>query len=121
MSTTPAAEPAGTTSPATVPPAAAPTGPGATIDVRRLAATRGAIITLTGSVGRNAAAMLSRQLHAELEAGSTVIVVNLRQVDSCDPTTVEVLAIARERARAAGIALHVVDPAEHVTTDRRSR
>jgi anti-anti-sigma regulatory factor len=86
--------------------------PGATIEVRHVDAADGVIITMTGVIGRNDAAILSKQLHTELDAAPTVVVVNLSQVHSCDPTGREVLATARGRAQAAGIALHVIAPSD---------
>jgi anti-anti-sigma regulatory factor len=74
-------------------------------------------ITVGGDLGRNDAAVLSRQLHTALETAPSVVVVNVCAVTGADPCAQEVLAVARDRARAANIALHVVDPHHHLTDD----
>jgi anti-anti-sigma regulatory factor len=93
-------------------PPAQPATPGATVEVRHVDAAGGVIIRVTGVVGRNDAEVLSKQLHTELDAGPTVLVVNLVGVQSCDQAGREAIALARERAHAEGVALHVVDPDE---------
>jgi hypothetical protein len=50
---------------------AKPSTPGATIEVRHVDAGRGVTITTVGMIGRNDAAVLSRQLHTELDATET--------------------------------------------------
>ncbi len=95
----------------------ASTGAGARIEAHR-DTTGGVIITVRGDLGRNDAALLSRQLHSALETAASVVVVNARAVAGADPCAEEVLAVARDRARVANIALHVVDPHHHLTHDR---
>ena len=53
---------------------------------------------------------LSRHLHAELDAAPTVMVIDLVQVSCCHRSGRDALAVARERVRVAGVALHLVDP-----------
>jgi anti-anti-sigma regulatory factor len=83
--------------------------PAASIDVHHVDAAGGVIITVVGAIGCHDAAVLSRHLHAELDADPTVVVVNLSRVSSCGQAGREVLAAARERARATGVGLHLVD------------
>jgi hypothetical protein len=97
---------------------ATPSAPGATIEVRHVDAATGVIITVAGVVGRNDAAILSRQLHTVLDAAPAVVVVNLSQVLCVAVACRDVLATARDRAHAAGIALHVVDPGNCIANDR---
>ena len=70
-----------------------------------------------GAIGRNDAAVLSTCLHTELDADPAVIVVNLSQVHVCDPAGLEVLTVGPERARAAGVGLHLVDPGAPARAD----
>lgn len=93
-----------------------PTGLGAWIEARH-DTTGGVIITAGGDLGRNAVAVLSRQLHSALESAPGVVVVNVRAVTGADPCAQEVLAVVRDRTRAANIGLHVVDPHHHLTDD----
>lgn len=132
-SAAPAAAPARSVRPATVPsPRAAAAGASSVSNrMRARIETRGAtwggvIITVCGELGRNDSAVLSRQLHSALERGPSVVVVNLRAVSTVDRCAGEILTVARERARAAGIALHVVDPFylladEHVEPSSKSK
>jgi ABC-type transporter Mla MlaB component len=95
-----------------------PITPWSTIEVRHVDAAGGVLITMAGVIGRNDAAILSKQLHTALDAAPTVLVVNLSQVVSCDQAGPEVLATARERADAAGIALHVIGPTDLLAGDQ---
>jgi anti-anti-sigma regulatory factor len=94
-----------------------PTGAGARIEARH-DTMGGVIITVGGDLGRNDAAVLSRQLHTALETTPSVVVLNVRAVTGTDPCVHEVLAVAQDRARTANIALHVVDPHHHLTDDQ---
>jgi anti-anti-sigma regulatory factor len=75
--------------------------PGAMLEVRYVDAAGGVVVTVCGVIGRNDAAVLSKHLHTALDAAPTVV-VNLRRVQGYDPAGSEVLAQARERARAGG-------------------
>ena len=117
---TPVSRPCRRPQPRPAPPPAVgrvPTGAGARIEARP-DTTDGVIITVGGDLGRNDAAVLSRQLHTALETAPSVVVLNVRAVTSADPCGHEVLAVARDRARTANIALHVVDPHHHLTDDQ---
>lgn len=96
---------------------ATPSAPGATIEVSQVDTATGVIITVSGVVGRNDAAVLSKQLHTVLDAAPSVVVVNLSHVLWVALSCRDVLTTARERASAAGIALHVVDPDHCVAGD----
>jgi anti-anti-sigma regulatory factor len=82
--------------------------PGATIDVRRVDAAGGVIVTVAGTIDRNDAARLGHSLQDELDAEPTVLVINVGRVNSCAAEGVEVLSTVRERARAAGIGFHLL-------------
>ena len=83
--------------------------PGATIELRRTDACTGVTVTVTGEMGHGDAAVLSRCLHAELDALPSVVVVDVRGVTRRGRTYSEVLEVARTRARCAGIGMHVLD------------
>ncbi len=91
--------------------------PGAGIEVRRVDATGygpGAVlVTVTGD-GRHDAAILSRAPHHAFDDGVPVVVVDLGAAGRCDPAALEVLACARDRARSAGIGLHLLDRGQPV-------
>lgn len=95
-----------------------PSAPGATIEVRHVDAATGVIVSVTGVIGRNDAAVLSRQLHTTLDAAPAVVVVNLSQVLCVAMACRNVLATVRDRARSDGIALHVVDPGDCLAGDQ---
>jgi anti-anti-sigma regulatory factor len=82
--------------------------PGATIDVRRVDAAGGVIVTVAGTIDRNDAARLGHSLQNELDAEPTVLVINVGRVISCAAEGVEVLSTVRERARDAGIGFHLL-------------
>jgi anti-anti-sigma regulatory factor len=90
---------------------------GASIELRHLEAHGGVLFTVAGAIGRNDAALLSARLHAELDARPAVVVINLSQVTSCDQAGIDVLTVARQRARIDGVGLHLVDVAG-TTADR---
>lgn len=89
---------------------AAPASPplGATIDVRRVAAAGGVIVTVAGTIGPGDAARLSRCLHGELDAEPTVLVIDVGRVLACLDEGVEVLTVVCARAREAGVGLHLL-------------
>jgi hypothetical protein len=61
---------------------------------------------VVGVIGEQDADELGRHLHAALDAGPTVVVVNLSGVPRCEPAGVQILTEAHDRARRRGIALH---------------
>lgn len=67
-----------------------------------------AVLTLSGEVGRDDAAILSRCLHREMDRGVTLLVVQLRHEGPAPVWLEEVLRVARARARRKGIGLRVV-------------
>lgn len=54
--------------------------------------------------------MLSRQLHHSVDLGTTMITVDARAVTGCVPGIGQVPIVAAARARAAHVALRVIDP-----------
>jgi anti-anti-sigma regulatory factor len=80
--------------------------PRARIELRPVGAARGITITVVGPINERDADELGRHLQAALDAGPTVLVVNLSGVPRCEPAGVQVLAEARDRARHRGVALH---------------
>lgn len=66
------------------------------------------IITVSGSVTAPDATELGEHLRRELDREPSVVVVDLSAVPACDRAGLEVLSQVRDRARAGGIALHLV-------------
>ena len=80
----------------------------ARIELRPVGAARAIMVTVLGAVTDPDAAELSRYLHAALDAGPAVVVVNLSSVQLCEPAGVRVLVEARDRAHTAAVALHLL-------------
>ena len=90
--------------------------PGASIDVRRVEAAGGVIVSVSGTIDRNDAARLGRCLQVELDTEPTVLVINLGGVSSCSSEGVEVLTTIRGRARESGVGFHLLhlgNPSAH--------
>ena len=79
------------------------------VHLRAIEAAGGVVVTVDGAISDRDAALLSRSLHAQLDAEPALIVVDLSRVPSCDLTGRHVLGLARERANAAGIELQLAD------------
>lgn len=82
--------------------------PRARIELRPVGAARGITITVVGTITEPDAPALSHHLHAALDAGPAVVVVNLSGVPHCEPTGLGVLTAARDRAHTIGVALHLL-------------
>ena len=99
------------------PPATTVPSPSARISRRHLGRGSGALFTVAGAVGAHDAAVLSRCLHAQLDGcataapdtASTVIVVDLTEVESYGSELVELLVVAEERAKTVAVGLHVLE------------
>jgi len=73
-------------------------------------AVHGVVVSVVGHVDPQGAAILSCRLNGVLDvAPSVVVVVDLGAVGEVDQAALEVLAVARERARDVEIDLHLID------------
>ena len=97
--------------------------PSATVELRRTETGEGVMLCVRGEVGRGDAAVLSRRLHAELDALPAVVVVDVRCVTRCEASWREVLEVVRRRSRADGVGMHVLEddrsgvPLPHTDSD----
>jgi anti-anti-sigma regulatory factor len=81
----------------------------ATIEVRPVHAVHGVVVSVVGHVDPQGAAILSCRLNGVLDVAPSVVVVDLGAVGEVDQAALEVLAVARERARDVEIDLHLID------------
>lgn len=81
----------------------------ATVEIRPVTAIDGVVVSVVGDVDAPGAATLSCRLHGVLDGAPAVVVVDLGAVGALDPAVLEVLAVARERARDDGVSVHLVD------------
>lgn len=95
------------TDPATTAGEEVATCPAARVVVRR-PGPGSVVLTFTGEVGRDDAAILRRCVHREMDRGATLVVVQLRLEGPAPQWLAEVLREARDRARHEGIGLRVV-------------
>ena len=84
-----------------------PAFPSATFVLRR-PDPGSAVMTLSGEVGRDDAAVLSRCMHRELDRGPELLVLELRHDAPGPECLCEVVRVARERAREIGTGFRVV-------------
>lgn len=109
--------------------------PSATIARRRVGAIDGVVVTVKGAMGPGDATALRHCLDREMDGvrlpaqasrhdpehvrGSdespdthvvpSVVVVDVGEVTACDAAVLEVLVVARERARSSNVGLHILD------------
>ena len=95
------------TDPATTAGEEVATCPGARVVVRR-PGPGSVVLTLSGEVGRDDAAILRRCVHREMDRGAMLVVVQLRHEGLASRWLGEVLREARDRARREGVGLRVV-------------
>jgi anti-anti-sigma factor len=72
------------------------------------------ILAVSGELDLAAAASLEEELDRVLEAGSPVIVVDLKELDFIDSTGLSVLVRAHQRAQESGLELGLVNPGAQV-------
>lgn len=84
-----------------------PTSPSAALVLRR-PDPDSVVLTLSGQVGRDDAAVLSRCVHRELDRGPALLVLELHHEEPGPECLCQVVRVARERAREIGTGLRVV-------------
>jgi anti-anti-sigma factor len=72
------------------------------------------ILAVSGELDLAAAASLEEEFDRVLEAGSPVIVVDLKELDFIDSTGLSVLVRAHQRAQQSGLELGLVNPGAQV-------
>ena len=94
-------------SPAVTPDEEVPAFPSATFVLRR-PDPGSVVMTLSGHVGREDVAVLSRCVHRELDRGPTLLVLELHHEEPAPECLCGVVRVARERAREIGAGFRIV-------------